>query len=459
MHLSRASSVCVVLALVLLLLASAGELRAQGVSSWLEPSTTQPAGAPRPLPATPGHHKLKFEVTVDTQVTQNNQTKVIHDTVTMAYELYLPLGYDKNSGPCPMIVFLNGVGERGLVINMTHGPSVDLVRHPKELAEHFPCMIVSPECPADKRWESPGMAGAIAALVRDVESRWRVDADRVYVTGLSMGGNGTWLVALEAPELFAAAVPICGDAVEPELAAARLKNMAVWIIVGAQDQHFTDGSVQMGKTLASAGVDVTLTLVPNEQHAVWPRFYSKPGFYAWMLANRRGQKAAGDRAGPEQCLQIGLTDLSDSAAAQKIDADFKKFLPYWFLVNCSPNNGSGLRAEFSGKSNVFVTNPFNKDMPCLLQFTAAVPGASKGALRLQVGRDPSKGAWRLIVRADGKAILDQAVDAATCPNGWTDVTVDLSPYAGKSVRLELVNGFPAGGSDNARAYWARIAIE
>ena len=304
-----------------LAVAAAG-LRAQGVSSWLEPSTTQPAGTDRPLPAAPGHHKLKFEAAIDRPVTENNQTKTVHDTITMAYELYLPLGYDKNPGPCPMIVFLNGLYERGPVINMTHGPSVELVRHPKLLAEHFPFIILSPECPADKRWETPGMAGAIVALVRDVEARWRVDRDRVYVTGLSMGGNGTWLVALEAPDLFAAVVPICGDVVQPERAATRLKGLAVLIIVGALDGNFTNGSRLMAKTLTAAGIDTTLTELPGEGHGVWPLYYSKPGFYAWMLANRRGQPPAPDRAGAAQMLTVGLTEPADMTAGQKIDRDF-----------------------------------------------------------------------------------------------------------------------------------------
>jgi hypothetical protein len=232
--------------------------------------------------------------------------------------------------------------------------------------------------------------------------------------------------------------------------------MAVLIIVGALDGNFTNGSRLMAKTLTAAGIDTTLTELPGEGHGVWPLYYSKPGFYTWMLANRRGQPPAPDRPGAAQLLTVGLTEPADMTAGQKIDRDFKKFLPYWFLVNCSEESTSGLKPQLSGRSDVFVSNPLSKDIPCSIQYTATLPEGRKPMLHLLVGREPAKGAWQLSVLADGKEIFTQAIDPATCPKGWSDLNVDLSPYAGKIVHLEVRNGVL--GEASSSAYWSVIEI-
>ena len=436
------------------------DLSAQGVSTWLEPVPGQPVGASRPLPTTPGHHKLQFEVALPGLVAQNNQAKPTSATVKMSYELYLPVGYDKVNTGWPMIVFLHGCGEVGSDLNgiMYAGPSAETTRNAKFGAQ-FPCIVLSPQCPAGKRWDTPGMAQAVAALIRDVEARWRVDHDRVYGTGLSMGGEGTWLVALAAPELFAAIAPISAIAVEPEVAAKKLKGVAIWIIIGAEDGGFAEGSRRMVKVLTQAGIDATLTEVPGEGHFVWPRFYPKPGFYNWRLANRRGKPPAMDRLQPAQLLAVGMTDTPDMRAIAQLSNEFKQFLPYWFLLNCGRDNQPGFKPQFSGRTGVFVTSPLNKDVPCALQITQALPAGRKAVLHMLVGREPAKGAWHLTVRADSKDIFNQAIDATTCPKGWTDLSVDLSPYAGQTVRLDVLDHAPADAGAIASAYWNRVTIE
>ena len=455
MRVSRQLLVNLVLGIALS--AGAADLRAQGVSSWLEPSATQPAGKPRPLPTTPGHHRLQFEVLVTTQIMENNRPKVASGTAKVSYLLYLPVGYDKVRTPWPMVVFLNGSGECGSNLEgiMNHGPSAELTRNPK-LAEQFPFIILSPQCPVGQRWDSPGMAQAVVALIQEVETRWRVDHDRVYLTGLSMGGQGTWLVALTAPELFAAIAPISAAAVEPEVAVQRLKGMAIWIITGAEDGFFADGSRRMVKALTAAGIDATLTEIPGEGHFVWGHYYPKPGFYDWLLANRRGRGPAPNRLQPAQLIALGMTQTPDMQAIAKLSGEFKKFLPYWQLLNCGQANQPGLKPQVNGHAGVFVTSPLNKDVPCMLQTTWTLPPGHKAELRMLVGRDP-QGAWQLTVRADSKDIFSQAIDANTCPKGWTDLSVDLSPYAGQAVRLELLDR--ALGQANASAYWNRVNIE
>ena len=116
----------------------------------------------------------------------------------------------------------------------------------------------------------------------------------------------------------------------------------------------------------------------------------------------------------------------------------------------------GLRAEFGGKKNVFVTHPLNRETGCKLSRKIDVPAGKRTLLRLVVGHDP-KGDFTLIVKADGKELLNKAVGKETAPGGWMEVVVDLTPYAGKSINVELVNQ-PSGWSWEA-AYWAKIAVE
>jgi predicted peptidase len=124
-------------------------------------------------------------------------------------------------------------------------------------------------------------------IVDGVVARYRADADRVYVSGLSMGGKGTWLVAEAAPDRFAAVAPICAVSVKPAYAREALKYVPTWIICGSDDGEFTNGSKEMGEVLKSVGAPSRLTVVPHEGHGVWGRFYSDARFYDWLLTNKR----------------------------------------------------------------------------------------------------------------------------------------------------------------------------
>ncbi len=136
--------------------------------------------------------------------------------------------------------------------------------------------------------------------------------------------------------------------------------------------------------------------------------------------------------------------------------DFAKFAPGWKMANCGTEMDPGLRGDLRGKKNVFVTHPLNRETGCALSKTVEVPADKKTVLRLTVGHH-EQGDWTLIVRADGKELLKKSVGKDTATGGWMDADVDLSEFAGKSVKLELVNQ-PSGWAFEA-AYWARIAVE
>ncbi len=147
--------------------------------------------------------------------------------VTLKYLLYLPPDYDKHD-KWPLVLFLHGAGERGDDLNAVkrHGP-------PKliEGGKQFPFIVVSPQCPKDHWWNNELVS--LTALLDDVVAKHKVDPDRVYLTGLSMGGFGTSALAGYTPNRFAALIPICGGG-EPLLARA-IKHVPVWAFHGGKD--------------------------------------------------------------------------------------------------------------------------------------------------------------------------------------------------------------------------------
>jgi hypothetical protein len=133
----------------------------------------------------------------------------------------------------------------------------------------------------------------------------------------------------------------------------------------------------------------------------------------------------------------------------------EKFAPGWQIASCGPDMEPGLRAEELGKKGVLVTHPLDAQTGCVLSKSVAIPAGQKTTLCLSVGHHP-QGDWDLIVRADGKLLLRQPIDKTTAPGGWADVVVDLSPLAGQTVKIELVNQ-PTAWAWEA-GYWASIRI-
>jgi len=217
--------------------------------------------------------------------TQKQKTfeKPITVLVKLRYLLYLPEKYDKSDKKWPLLVFLHGAGEAGgpekdLNVVKTHGPP-KILEHKKD----FPFIVVSPQAPT-----RPWNVDAVNALIDDVMATYRVDSDRVYLTGLSMGGYGTWALAAAHPERFAAAVPICGGG-EPAWA-PRLKKLPLWVFHGAKDRIVLPGeSKRMVEAVKKAGGNVKLTIYPDVGHDSWTDTYNDPELYKWLLEQKRAK--------------------------------------------------------------------------------------------------------------------------------------------------------------------------
>ena len=198
------------------------------------------------------------------------------------YLLALPEGYEADmSKKWPLIVFLHGAGERGSDLEnlKKHGP-------PKLIAagKKIPAIVASLQCPSGELWNSRG----VKALTDDLIQKHRVDAGRVYLTGLSMGGFGTWDTAFDYPDTYAAIVPICGGAGVRWLIADKLKHLPAWIFHGEKDPVVDPAySTMMHKVLSKIGAPVKLAIYPGAGHDSWTAAYNDPALWEWLFQQKR----------------------------------------------------------------------------------------------------------------------------------------------------------------------------
>lgn len=206
-------------------------------------------------------------------------------TDSLNYLLYTPRGYDPDEQrQWPLILFLHGAGQRGEDLAAVKKHGIPRIAEEGDL----PFVVISPQCPRNTWW--PEHADTLMSLVDSIVASHRVDASRIYVTGLSMGGYGTWHMGVCYPERFAALAPICGGGLWahgfPERAAA-LKNVPVWAFHGALDQTVPlQASQELVNVLQAAGGDVRLTVYSDAAHDAWTRTYDDPALYEWFLSHR-----------------------------------------------------------------------------------------------------------------------------------------------------------------------------
>lgn len=225
------------------------------------------------------------------------------DGAAYRYQVFVP-ARKARSGAAPTILFLHGTGERGS--DGDKPTRVGLGPYIRAHADTFPAIAVFPQAPDGRDWNGVAAEIAFAALDAATEE-FGGDRDRSYLTGLSMGGYGTWELALMQPQRFAALAPVCGgltapreerdlvvtplrgEADPPAALAQRLKHLPVWIFHGAKDDVVPPReSREISIALKAIGADVRYTEFPEANHNSWDPAYSQtPELWPWLFAQRR----------------------------------------------------------------------------------------------------------------------------------------------------------------------------
>lgn len=213
------------------------------------------------------------------QEIKNSLKTEVKKKVEIPYVLVYPA---EPKSAIPLIVFLHGSGERGsdLELVKAHSPFTY-----KNLIDE-PVAILAPQCPANQWWDTE----AVYTLIKEIQRKYKIDPARIYLTGLSMGGWGTWKLAMEHPELFAAVAPVCAPADRVMKANIhQYKNLPIRIFHGALDDIVSpDNSIEMFQHLKKINPNNTeLIIFPNDNHNSWDSTYSNPEFYRWMMSQKK----------------------------------------------------------------------------------------------------------------------------------------------------------------------------
>jgi len=220
------------------------------------------------------------------------------DGKMLLYRLLKPTNYDKNV-KYPLVIFLHGAGERGQdnMKQLMHGAKIF---ETKVNLKKYPCFVIVPQCPEGQRWvevdwslekhimpENPSEpVNLLMELIDSFEKRYNVDENRIYVTGLSMGGFGTWDLIARYPNMFAAATPVCGGG---DVTTAKIiKNIPIWAFHGAIDKTVNPQRTRdMIKAIEDAGGNPQFTEYDSVAHNAWDKAYGDPKLLEWMFEQEK----------------------------------------------------------------------------------------------------------------------------------------------------------------------------
>jgi predicted peptidase len=212
------------------------------------------------------------------------------DGRSIPYLLYLPKDYGSKETNWPVMLFLHGRGE-------SFGP-LSLVKKwgPPRIAERgesFGYILVSPQCPQKESWQQSGQQELVLKLLSHVTDTFKADKDRIYLTGLSMGGYGSWRLAADHPELFAAVVPICGAGKTED--AEKLKSLPIWVFHGTDDKAvpFKRSEEMVNAIKEAGGTSIRFTTLEHIGHNSWEAAYATPELYEWLDKQSRHSHASG----------------------------------------------------------------------------------------------------------------------------------------------------------------------
>ncbi len=216
---------------------------------------------------------------------------------TMPYRLFIPRSYDKRK-KYPLVLWLHGGAGRGNdnLKQISGGNAIGshVWTLPENQSKHS-CFVVAPQCPANELWATLDTAKPtdqmrlVLELLENLQRTFSLDAQRLHVAGQSMGGFGTWSVISQHPNMFAAAIPVCGGG--DESAAPKLTKMSIWAFHGEKDEAVSvERSRKMIAAIRQAGGMPEYTEYKDADHVIWDRVFSEPEVLSWVFAQNRAAK-------------------------------------------------------------------------------------------------------------------------------------------------------------------------
>jgi poly(3-hydroxybutyrate) depolymerase/lysophospholipase L1-like esterase len=317
----------------------------------------------------------------------------------LPYRILKPPGFD-SSKKYPLVVLLHGAGERGNDNKSQLKWGGALFSDAKN-QEKYPAFVLVPQCPKDRKWVeidwaavspvAPADAGAtqwmLLAVIDTVQKEFPIDTDRLYLTGLSMGGYGTWDMVTRYPERWAAAAPICGGGDKSKGAAA--KGVPIWAFHGTADAVVKpERSKEMVSAVAAAGGSVVHTEYVGIGHDSWSSAFSEPNFLAWMFAQKRGTPAKMELAASAlTSLAMPPADVFPGAGPLQVGDWFKKL---WLQkrVEFSKNKEAEKGAiVFLGDSITQGWSGAQKDFPTRKIANRGISGDTSRGVRYRLKED------------------------------------------------------------------------
>ncbi len=214
-------------------------------------------------------------------------------TPRLPYRLFVPTNYTA-SQEYPLVLFMHGAGEVGTdnLMQLSVNPQVlAFVSYGRQAIS--PALLAAPQCPSDRVWYDPIMRGRVSDLLDDLTKEFSIDTNRIYITGLSLGGMGTWSLLDTTPTRFAAAIPVCG-ADTNEAICYQYAQVPIWNFHAANDSTVpVSYSRSMVNALRRAGSPVLYTEYASGGHGIWAQAYATPGLAEWAFAQTRGSPIVG----------------------------------------------------------------------------------------------------------------------------------------------------------------------
>ena len=319
---------------------------------------------------------------------------------TLPYRLLQPANIEPGK-KYPLVIFLHGSGERGTdnALQLKHGAPAFAK---PDAREKFPCFVFAPQCPKDRNWVEMAYGGAsgtapadpgpmeplVLGAVDALAQEFGIDPDRVYLTGLSLGGYATWDLITRHPEKFAAAIPVCGGGDKAKSAAA--KPVPVWAFHGLEDKVVLPiRSQDMVAGLRAAGGTAALTEYPGVAHDSWTFAYSESNLLPWLFAQRRGQAAHKMELAASQFTALAMPpeNVFPGAGPLQLAPWFQKL---WMMrrLEFTRNKDRDQRpVVFFGDSITQGWATLAKDFPNLKVVNRGISGDTSRGLRYRLKED------------------------------------------------------------------------